>query len=61
MEMLNLIANLLRWLAAPADFDANPRDPLMHPALKDMSQRELADLPFSNGMRRTGGRGPCAA
>ncbi|UVC09098.1 hypothetical protein IHQ71_00205 [Rhizobium sp. TH2] len=58
--MLNLIANLLRWLAAPADFDTNPRDPLMHPALRDMSQRELADLPFSNGMRRSGGRGSCA-
>jgi len=59
--MLNLLSNLLRWLAAPADIDGNPRDPLMHPALREMSQRELADLPFSNGVRRAGGRGSCAA
>ena len=59
--MLNLLSNLLRWLAAPTDLDANPRDPLMHPALREMSQRELADLPFSNGARRSGGHGSCAA
>jgi hypothetical protein len=61
MEMLNLIANLLHWLAAPSDVDANPRDPLMHPALREMSQRELADLPFQNGVRRSSSRGSCAA
>jgi hypothetical protein len=59
MEMLNLLSSLLHWLVAPADFDDNPRDPLMHPALRGMSQRELADLPFSNDIR--GGRGSCAA
>lgn len=58
--MLNLLSNLLRWLAAPADLDANPRDPLMHPALREMSQRELADLPISNDTRRSGGHGSCA-
>jgi hypothetical protein len=61
MEMLNLLSNLLRWLAAPAEVDANPRDPLMHPALRIMSQRELADLPFAKGVRRSGGRSSCAA
>jgi len=59
--MLNLLLNLLRWLAAPADLDDNPRDPLMHPALREMSQRELADLPFPSGVRRSGGLGSCAA
>jgi len=59
--MLNLLLNLLGWLAAPANLDANPRDPLMHPALREMSQRELADLPFPSGARRSGGRGSCAA
>jgi hypothetical protein len=61
MEMLNLLSNLLRWLAAPADVGTNPRDPLMHPALRVMSQRELADLPFAKDIRRASGRGSCVA
>jgi len=61
MEMLNMLLNLLRWLVAPAGLDANPRDPLMHPALREMNQRELADLPFPSGSRRSGDHGSCAA
>ena len=49
--MLKTLSNLLRWLAAPTDFDVEPRDVLMHPALRCMSQRELADLPIANGVR----------
>jgi hypothetical protein len=29
------------------------RDPLAHPALEAMSERELADLPFARGSRPT--------
>jgi hypothetical protein len=31
------------------------RDPLAHPALDVMSERELADLPFARGPRRSHG------
>ena len=59
--MLKTLSNLLRWLAAPTDFDVEPRDVLMHPALRRMSQRELADLPLSGRARRASRKDACAA
>jgi len=32
------------------------RDPLAHPALEAMSERELADLPFSQRLRAASGK-----
>lgn len=37
LRLTATVADCVRWL----------RDPLSHPALDTMSQRELADLPFS--------------
>lgn len=50
MKILSTIAD---WLQH-AEFDGSRpapqwcRDPLLHPQLRDMSERELADLPFSS-------------
>src|SRR5690606_37158256 len=60
IEMLETLSNLLRWLAAPTELDGEPRDVLMHPALRRMSQRELADLPLSS-RRRASREDACAA
>lgn len=35
------------------------RDPLAHPDLETMSERELADLPFARGWRPGNGAGSC--
>ena len=59
--MLKMLSNLLRWLAAPTDFDGEPRDVLMHPALRCMSQRELADLPLSSRARPPSRTDTCVA
>lgn len=59
--MLKTLSNLLRWLAAPTDFDAEPKDVLMHPALRRMSQRELADLPLSSRARAPSRTDTCVA
>ena len=51
------IISILRGLSIkPSDEDLERRaewlrDPLAHPALDAMSERELADLPFARGTR----------
>ena len=59
--MLQTLSNLLHWLAAPKELDDEPRDVLMHPALRRMSQRELADLPLSGRARRASRKDACVA
>ena len=44
--MLKLLSRLADWLTSPADVDLIAADPLQHPALERMSERELADLPL---------------
>ena len=47
--MTILLARLIALLAAPVEADHKARwqrDPLAHPALETMSERELADLPI---------------
>jgi len=48
--MINRVRNLLRRLGE-SDCDGTDawHDPLSHPAIRSMSGRELADLPFSAG------------
>lgn len=45
--MLDILSNLIRWLAEPAEIETSRADPLSHPALEAMNERELADLPFT--------------
>jgi hypothetical protein len=44
--MLKLLTRLIDWITDPTDIDLVELDPLQHPALERMSERELADLPF---------------
>lgn len=61
------IISILRSLSTPAG-EADPerkaqwiRDPLAHPDLEAMTERELADLPFGRGLRRGAAAEPCRA
>ncbi len=56
------IISILRSLSSATEADDRRRrtawadwlrDPLAHPALEAMSERELADLPFARGSRPT--------
>jgi len=49
--MLKLLSRLIDRLAQPAEVDFEEIDPLLHPALRRMSERELADLPFAEARR----------
>lgn len=50
--MLKLLAKLIDWIARPADVDLVGADPLQHPAIERMSERERADLPFTPAPRQ---------
>lgn len=45
--MLDIFNRLIHWLTEPAELDAGLADPLSHPTLEAMGERELADLPFA--------------
>ena len=45
--MLDVLNNLIRWLAESEDTDTGHADPLSHPANEAMNERERADLPFT--------------
>lgn len=47
IEMLKLLTRLFDRLAKPLEPDFCEPDLLQHPALERMSERELADLPFT--------------
>lgn len=51
--MLKLLSWLADWLTSPADVDLIEIDPLQHPALERMTERELADLPFGTDSSAT--------
>lgn len=51
--MLNLLTRLIEWIASPADIDLVEADPLQHPVIERMSERELADLPLGPEPRTT--------
>jgi len=51
--MLNLLARLLDWIARPAGIDLVEADPLQHPAIERMSERQRADLPFTPAPRQS--------
>jgi hypothetical protein len=63
------IISILRGLSTGAAADAADlerkaqwiRDPLAHPDLDAMSERELADLPFARGARSGRGTDACRA
>lgn len=59
--MLKFLASLIEWLIEPADVDQMGTDPLLHPALRCMTERELADLPFSSIRKRSAGQDNCPA
>jgi hypothetical protein len=44
--MLKLLSRLIDWIVSPSGIDLIDSDPLQHPALERMSERELADLPL---------------
>lgn len=57
MKIISFVQSLLDPRpTAPEQSDVAPwiRDPLAHPALGAMSQRELGDLPFNRGHRSCG-------
>lgn len=57
MKIISFVQSLLDpRVVTPeqSDIAAWIRDPLAHPALGAMSQRELGDLPFSRGDRSCG-------
>lgn len=61
------IISILRSLSTPVE-QADPerkahwiRDPLAHPDLEIMTERELADLPFSRGLRTGTAAEACSA
>ena len=53
--MLNYLARLASRLLASTEADDIAADPLRHPALSRMSERELADLPFTPAGRSAHG------
>lgn len=59
--MLKLITSLIEKLVEPAEANEMEIDPLLHPALRCMSQRELADLPFGAMRKRSAGQDRCPA
>ena len=61
LDMMKLLESLKRLLTGDEAIVANThlpscsawyRDPLSHPAVDRMSERELADLPFDRGRKR---------
>lgn len=58
--MLKALHRLAAWLAAPADA-GSPADPLAHPLIERMTERELADLPLTPIGKRKTGRNSCPA
>lgn len=59
--MLKFLASLIERLIEPADVDQTEIDPLLHPALQRMTERELADLPFGSIRTRSAGQSNCPA
>lgn len=59
--MLKLIARLVEKIIEPAEIDQIEIDPLLHPALRQMTERELADLPFATMRKRNAGQTDCPA
>ena len=49
--MLKFLCRLIDRLSQPGPVDFNETDPLQHPELARMSERELADLPFPAAQR----------
>jgi hypothetical protein len=45
--MLKAIHRLATWLVAPSHVECLSGDPLSHPLIERMDERELADLPLS--------------
>lgn len=61
--VMKIISSLHDWISAPAVSGADAsadrlRDPLAHPAIQAMSQREIADLPL-HGTRHLFARSAC--
>lgn len=51
--MISRLRNLVRRLGeTECDLSDGWRDPLSHPAIRAMSSREIADLPFSTGRQK---------
>lgn len=59
--MLKFLASLIERLNDPAEIDSIELDLLQHPALKRMSERELADLPLVPTSKRNAGQNTCPA
>ena len=54
------IGRLLQWLQRPSDADSDDGcDPFLDPRIREMSARELADLPLSAGYDRPAARACC--
>jgi hypothetical protein len=51
--MLKLLARWIGRIASTVDIDRVDADPLQHPAIERMSERELADLPLGPEPRTT--------
>lgn len=61
--VMKIISILHGWISAPASRRAHAsadrlQDPLAHPAIQAMSQREIADLPL-HGTRHLFARSAC--
>jgi hypothetical protein len=59
--MLKFLLGLIERLNTSADLSWNEIDLLQHPALRVMSERELADLPFSAVTNANAGQSECPA
>jgi len=52
MTPLKIFLSLKTWLTAQeALTDIHPDDPLLHPDIRAMTLRQIADLPFSGRLR----------
>jgi len=62
---MKIFSIAMRWLLTratvlPDDEEVDwTEDPLSHPALRNMSARDLADLPFNRGCRQADRGRPC--
>lgn len=58
--MLKAVRRLAAWLAQPVE-TVPSSDPLAHPVIERMTERQLADLPLAPEANRKTGQNACPA
>ncbi|MBX9456771.1 MAG: hypothetical protein KL863_12490 [Rhizobium sp.] len=58
--MLKALQRLIIWLAQPVEAGSQA-DPLAHPLIERMTERQIADLPLAPDARKKAGPNACPA